>query len=328
MNRHPTSPKVRIRRDGGALLALCVVALATVGCEGSAVAPARAEGDAARAAGVAIPTARLRVRAEPARRAVFETSARATGTVRAFHRATVTAETQGRVLVRSVEAGTAVEAGASLVELEASRFELALRHAEASLSAARTVLRHAERELGRGDRLIGRKAISSQQYDDLRLAVDRARDEQALAEVARDTARRDLSDARIESPFAGTVDSIAVDMGDFVTPGTPVAIVVDLSRVRLFSAVTAQEAARLSPTTSSTEQCRGISVAGAHSSSRASTRWPTRASSPSDRSSRATPGSSLASASPSPSNAARRAASGRRTSCCIERRSALWVAIG
>ncbi len=93
------------------------------------------------------------------------------------------------------------------------------------------------------------KAISTQQYDELEHAVDRARDEVALAEVARDTAKRNLSDTRIAAPFAGTVDSIAVDVGDFVSAGTPVAVLVDLARVRIMGSVTAGEAARLVPGT-------------------------------------------------------------------------------
>lgn len=199
--------------------------------------------------GTDVPQARLRVRVETARRARLASGERVTGTVRAFHRATVTAETQGRVVERHVEAGTHVEKGGLLVELESSRLELELRRAEAALRAARTVLAHARREFERGKQLLERKAISTQHFDDLKHAVDRARDEVVLATVARDTARRNLADTKITAPFAGTVDSLAVDVGDFVVPGTPVATLVDLSRVRIFGGVTAREAARLEPDT-------------------------------------------------------------------------------
>ena len=209
------------------------------------------DGEASRAAArrIELPTARLRVRVEPVRLDRLAAGNRVTGTVRAFHRATVTSETQGRVLSREVEPGAGIEAGATIVRLEASRFELELRRAEASLAAARTVLAHAEREFARGEQLLARKAISTQQHDDLRNAVDRARDEVALAVVARDTARRNLEDTKIAAPFTGSVDSIAVNVGDFVAPGTPVATLVDLSRVRIFAGVTAREAARLEPGT-------------------------------------------------------------------------------
>jgi membrane fusion protein (multidrug efflux system) len=191
------------------------------------------------------PRARLRVRIKPIQRARLDSSDRVTGTVRAFHRATVTAETQGRVVARSVESGATVEQGGPLVLLESSRLELEVRRTKASLRAAQTVHAHAKREYDRGERLLAQKATSTQHLDDLRHAVERASDEIVLAKVARDTAKRNLEDTRISAPFAGTVDSLAVDVGDFVAPGTPVATLVDLSRVRIYGGVTAREANHL-----------------------------------------------------------------------------------
>jgi RND family efflux transporter MFP subunit len=218
------------------VVGLSVATFSGVGCGDSNAS--HAPGDAG--SGAETVATRLRVRTEPVREGRLEGMGRVTGTVRAFHRATITAETQGRVVARRVEPGARVEAGDLLVELEASRFELELARAAASLQAARTVLKHAEREFARGERLVAESAISEQRRDDLRHAVDRGRDEVALARVARDTAKRNLADTRILAPFAGRVDALAVDAGDFVAPGTPVATVVDLTRVRIFGGVTAR----------------------------------------------------------------------------------------
>jgi membrane fusion protein (multidrug efflux system) len=190
---------------------------------------------------------RLRVKVDSVRRGTLARGGSVVGTVRAFHHAQIMAETQGRVVARVVEPGAVVEKGDAIVELESTRLKLEVRRTDASLQAARTVLAHAQREFERGQQLAAESAISAQRQDDLRLALDRAKDELALAEVARDTARRDLEDARIEAPFDGSVDSIEVSVGDFVSPGTPVATLVDLSRVRIFGGVTAREAARLRP---------------------------------------------------------------------------------
>jgi len=225
----------------GAALTVLAIVLPNVGCGDSN--PGETVGADTRA--IAVPKTRLRVRVEPVRLARLAVGDRVTGTVRAFHRATITAETQGRVLARAVQPGASVEAGSMIVELESSRFQLELRRTKASLSAARTVLRHAQREFKRAERLFAQKAVSTQQHDDLRHAVNRAKDEIVLAEVARDTAHRNLEDTRIVAPFAGTVDSMAVDVGDFVAPGTAIATLVDLSRVRIFGGVTAREAAHL-----------------------------------------------------------------------------------
>ncbi len=226
----------------GMLAALALFG-APLGCGGS-----EAESTGARdLALVAAPEALLRVRTEPVRRARLSDLERVTGTVRAFHRASLTAETTGRVEDRLVEAGAAVEKDDPILELESSRQELELRRAVASVEAAETVLAHAERELARGERLIRQSVLSEQRRDELQHAVDRARDDLALARVARDAAQRDLEDTRIRAPFAGRVDSIAVDVGDYVVPGTSVATLVDLSRVRIFAGVTADEANRLVP---------------------------------------------------------------------------------
>ena len=239
-----SSPDRRVLARGLALALAVVLAFALAGCGDAGTTEVPAAG-----ASTAPPPTRVRVQVQRVRLAKLEGGERVTGTVRAYHRATITAETQGRVLSRAVLPGTAVPEDGLLVLLESSRQTLELRRTEAALANARTVLRHAERELGRGEQLLARNALSTRQHDDFKLAVDRARSELALAEVARDTAKRALEDTKIRAPFAGTVDSLAVDVGDYVAPGTAVATLVDLSRVRIFGGVTAREAARLAPGT-------------------------------------------------------------------------------
>ncbi|MEZ4334029.1 MAG: efflux RND transporter periplasmic adaptor subunit [Myxococcota bacterium] len=234
------SPAARVRAIAGVVL--LAVGFGLAGCPASDGAR-----DGSMSTEAAAPETRVRVRTQKVRLARLQGADSVTGTIRAYHRTTVTAEAQGRVVARALLPGSRVETGGLLVELEDARPILALRRAEAALGTAETVLRHAERELARGEQLLAQKALSTQQHDDLRLAVDRARNERELALVARDTAKRDLADTKIRAPFAGTVDTLAVDVGDFVSVGTPVATLVDLSRVRIFGGVTAREAARLTP---------------------------------------------------------------------------------
>ena len=108
------------------------------------------------------PQTRVRVQTEAVRLGKLEGAESATGTIRAYHRATITAETQGRVLARAALPGAAVEEGGLLIELEASRQTLEVRRTEAALATAATVLEHAERELARGEQLLARNALSTQ----------------------------------------------------------------------------------------------------------------------------------------------------------------------
>lgn len=245
MRRRSRAFAARVR-EGFDRVVAPFVALA-VALVGLACSPADATRDAGESAEAAPPATRVRVQVEPVRLARLEAAESVTGTIRAYHRATITAEAQGRVVARAALPGSPVAAGGLLIELEDARQVLELRRAEAALGTAQTVLRHAERELARGEQLLAQKALSTQQHDDLRLAVDRARNESEVALVARDTAKRSLADTKIRAPFAGSVDALAVDVGDFVSIGTPVATLVDLSRVRIFGGVTAREAARMKP---------------------------------------------------------------------------------
>lgn len=239
-------------RTGLGVLA-CLLALTTLpGCEDSS-----AEGAVAPAAAGPVAT-RQRVLTVHVRNGQLESKDRVSGIAHAFHKTRVTAEIRARVVRRAVENGDRVEAGQMLVELDATRLDLELRHAEAKLKARTSDLAHAQREFKRGEKLSSQSAISAQKRDDLRHGLDSARDAKALAAVSRDTAKRNLEDAGIRAPFAGTVEGLAVDLGDYVSPGTPVATVVELSRARVFAGVTGQEAARLAGATTARIQFSAI----------------------------------------------------------------------
>lgn len=190
-------------------------------------------------------TTRQRVQTVAVYRGQLDSKDRTSGIVHAFHKARVTAEIRARVIARAVDSGDRVEAGQRLVQLDASRLELEVRHAEATLRAHTNDLSHAQREFERGEKLVSNNAISEQRRDDLRHNLDSASAARDLALVSRDTAKRNLEDASIRAPFAGTVDSLSVDVGDYVSQGTVVATVVELSRARVFAGVTAQDATRL-----------------------------------------------------------------------------------
>ena len=216
-------------------------ALGPLGCGDSP-----ANGAPAPEAGLA-PELRVRVRTAGVESGRLDVPLRVAATVRAFVETTVKAETDGRVLARPAERGDRVSSGDVLARLDASRLELGLREAEATLRARHTDLEHARRENARGETLAEQDALSEQHRDDLRHRLDSARNAHALARVARDTARRLLEDASIRAPFDGRVDDLFVEVGDYLSPGAPVARVLDLSRARLLGGVTAEEAARLEP---------------------------------------------------------------------------------
>jgi membrane fusion protein (multidrug efflux system) len=205
----------------------------------------------------------VRVRVAPVVEESIERSGTVSGVVHAFHRAAIAAEATGRVVKRHVEPGEVVEAGQVLIELDASRLRLAVEQAEATLRTREVDLAEARRELGRGDRLLGDDAISQSRHDAQRFAVDRAKSGESLARVALRTAKRNLADATVRAPFPGSVEEVRVDVGDHVSPGRPLATMVDLSRARIHAGVTSTEAAGLEPGTAAPvvlEELGGIAV--------------------------------------------------------------------
>lgn len=223
----------------GAAILVLTAALASA-CGGTGTADEPAEQPAALAHAAAI-----RVQAMPATTGTLHSRPHATGMSRSFRRATVSAETGGRVIERRAEAGDEVEAGDPILVLDQLRPTLARDEARAGVITAETDLAEAERDLKRGDDLAAQKAISDSELDRYRSRRDRARAGLAIAQARAARAEQDLLDATIRAPFNGTVERVDADVGDLVNPGTPVAVVVDLARVRVRAGVTANEAARL-----------------------------------------------------------------------------------
>ncbi len=229
----------------GALAGVALLAWLT-GCEGPEASAERAE---QQVSGSAPLRTAVRVRVAPVLEEALERSGSVSGVVNAFHRATIAAETTGRVVQRRVEPGDVVDEEQALLELDATRLQLAVEQARATLRSREIDLAEARRELERGDQLLNDDAISKARHDTQRFAVDRAASAEKLARVALRTAQRNLADATVRAPFAGSVEEIRVDVGDLVSPGTPLATLVDLSRARIHAGVTSIEAAGLTPGT-------------------------------------------------------------------------------
>ncbi len=187
----------------------------------------------------------VRVRVASVQRGHITYQASVSGMVYAFRKATVAAETEGRIVKRLAQPGDEIDANEPIVVLDATRLELAVSEAEAHVKARFVDLAEANRDYQRGEELAKSGTISDSRHDSKRFAVDRAESAAALAEVSLARAKRTLADATVRGPFPGTVEEVHVEIGDFVRPGTPIVTLVDLSKVRLRAGVTADEAGTL-----------------------------------------------------------------------------------
>ncbi len=162
------------------------------------------------------------------------------GSVQPRTQTSLAAEVSGRIvrLNDSFTAGGFFRAGETLAEIDPSDYEAALLQAEADLAAARSRLadEQARSEQARRDwqRLHG----SDREPGELVLRLPQVAGAQASVQAAEAgvlRARRNLERTRISLPFDGMVRSRQIDLGQFVSTGTPLGIVfaVDVAEIRL-----------------------------------------------------------------------------------------------
>ena len=171
-------------------------------------------------------------------------------------------ELAGQVDERPVEPGQVVTEGELLLSLAAGDFEDALAEAEAQLAQEsqdiardRQLLQLSQRnyilqkkDLDRLLKLGEESLVSKSLLDETRIKLVQLESEVtrlksgvgsadarlALREAARNRAARNLARTRLTAPFAGTVNSITVQAGDYVTPNQPVVELVDTGELDLY----------------------------------------------------------------------------------------------
>jgi RND family efflux transporter MFP subunit len=195
---------------------------------------------------------------------------RVTGSLMADEHADVAAELAGRVIATPVERGSPVAEGRELVRVSPVEAEAQVQEAEANAAQiearlglkrddpfdadrvpevqnAVATLALAESEFARVQSLLDQRVVSQSEFDTRRTQLEVAKRQvdvakngaaqqfQALqaarARVA--LARKALADTVVRAPFAGVVAERLVSVGDYVTKGAKVAVVVRVDPLRV-----------------------------------------------------------------------------------------------
>lgn len=143
----------------------------------------------------------------------------AIGTVNAAKGVDLTTETAGVVKEIGFTANSEVKAGDELLRLD----DVVER---ADVEAARTQAGLAETSLKRTSELSQRGAATNASREQTEAAAEAAKAQLARAEAV-------LAQRVVSAPFDGTVGIARVDVGQYVTPGTVVATLQDLSSMRV-----------------------------------------------------------------------------------------------
>ncbi len=199
-------------------------------------------------------------------------------------------ELSGQVHERRVEPGQVVVAGESLLSLADGDYRDALAEAEAQLQQVtldidrdRILLQLARQnyalrknDLERLEQLGADSLVSRSRLDEtriqliqleaevaqLRASVGSAQSRLALREAARNRAARNLERTQLLAPFAGIVNSVAVQAGDYVVPTQAVVTLIDVSALDIYVEVRGDVAQSLQQGQAVAVGLDGLALAG------------------------------------------------------------------
>lgn len=158
---------------------------------------------------------------------------RVDGTVEAVNHATVAAQTSGRVSAIYFDVGDHVPAGAVLIRLRATEQHAALQQARAALTAANARASEARTRYRRILDMYDRQVVPKASLDQATADRDAAVAQLSAARAAVDSAAQGVAYTEIRAPYAGVVTQRLVEVGETVTPGTPLMSGVSLQQLRV-----------------------------------------------------------------------------------------------
>lgn len=185
----------------------------------AAAKPADAKGGAA----ATLPTVRVRTITA----AVHQQDVIVRGQTQALRKVQVRAETAGKVAAIRADKGTVVKKGDTICELNVDARRAMLEQARATMTQ-----RKLEYEASKTLEEKGFRSPTS-------VAGDLAAYQAAKAEVER--MEKELENTKIKAPFDGVVDDRMVDVGDYLSPGQPCALVVALDPFLVVGRVSEQD---------------------------------------------------------------------------------------
>jgi len=157
----------------------------------------------------------------------------AVGTLRAASRTEISSRMLATINKIYVNAGTPVQEGDKLIDLDPRQFQTQLSQASAALVAAEAAASEAQSEYDRAVKMIQRNLISQQEMDAATGRRDVTRAELDHARQAKTEADVMLSYCTIKAPKTGMIVDKLAQEGDTAQPGVPLLVLYDPASLRL-----------------------------------------------------------------------------------------------
>ena len=155
------------------------------------------------------------------------------GRIEAVQQSTVSAQTSGTIVALPVDVDDVVNAGDLIVVLDDTEQQARLNQALANLSEAEASLVDARQRFERIGPLAERGVASQAELDQARNQLNAAQARFAQIEASVSQAQEQLSYTRVVAPYGGIVTERHVEVGEAVTPSTPLLSGFSLEALRV-----------------------------------------------------------------------------------------------
>jgi len=155
------------------------------------------------------------------------------GTIEAVNQATVSAQTAGKITEILFDVNDVVPAGAVILRLKGNEQRASLQGAQAALTEATARNAEAATTFQRIADLFQRRVVSKAQLDQATANRDAAAARLTAANAGLSTAREGVGYTEIRAPYTGVVTKRLVEVGESVSPGTPLMMGLSLKDLRV-----------------------------------------------------------------------------------------------
>ena len=155
------------------------------------------------------------------------------GRIEAVNRATVSAQTSGRVAELPFDVNDFVDAGTVIMRFTDTEQRAALAAAEAAVEEAKARVEQAEQDYERISNMFENNTVSEARFDESRANRDAAQARLSAARSGVATAKEQLEYTVVRAPYAGIVSERHVELGELVSPGQPLISGLSLQSLRV-----------------------------------------------------------------------------------------------
>jgi len=178
------------------------------------------------------------------------------GTTTGYVNAQIYPKIQGYLLAQAYVDGSPVKEGDLLFQIDPRQFQAALDEAKGQLGRAQAALGKAEIDVKRYTPLAAQGAVSQQELDNAIQARAAGRAEVESAKAALEQARLNLEWTEVRSPITGVAAIATAQVGDLVSPATPLTSVSQLDPIKVTVPISEAEYMRFASHAGETEQER------------------------------------------------------------------------